>query len=45
MLKDVGFTDIQIELNDRSREIIREYVPGSGLENYVVSATIEAIRP
>ena len=45
MLADAGFTEIRIRTNERSREIIREYVPGSGLENYVVSATIEAVRP
>jgi SAM-dependent methyltransferase len=45
MLTDAGFVDVRIELNERSREIIGEYVPGSGLENYVASATIEAIRP
>ena len=45
MLTDAGFVDVRIEPNERSREIIGEYVPGSGLEKYVVSATIEAIRP
>ena len=45
MLADAGFVDISIEPNERSRDLIREYVPGSGLENYVVSATIEARRP
>ena len=44
-LSDVGFTQIRIEPNERSREGIAQYVPGSGLENYVVSATIEAVRP
>ncbi len=45
MLADAGFTDIRIRTSERSRELIREYVPGSGLEDYVVSATIEAVRP
>ncbi len=44
MLTDIGFVDIRIETNEGSREIIREYVPGTGLEDYVVSATIEARR-
>ncbi|MHC4295326.1 MAG: arsenite methyltransferase [Planctomycetota bacterium] len=45
MLADAGFVDIIVNPNERSREIIREYVPGSGIEDYVVSATIEAVRP
>jgi len=45
MLTDTGFRDIRIQPNDRSREIIREYAPGSGLEDCVVSAIIEAVRP
>ncbi len=45
MLADAGFVDIRIEPNERSREIVRKFVPGSGLEDCVVSATIEARRP
>jgi len=45
MLKRVGFTDIAIKPKDESREFIRKWVPGSRIEDYVVSATIEAIKP
>ena len=45
MLAEAGFTDIRITPNEASRELIRKYVPGTGLEDYVVSATIEAVRP
>ena len=45
MLTDAGFIDIRIDPNDRTREIIREWLPGTALENYVVSATIEAKKP
>ena len=45
MLTDAGFVDVRIERNERSREVIRGFAPKSGLENYVLSATIEAIRP
>ena len=45
MLTDAGFVDVRIEPNERSREIIRGFAPKSGIENYVVSATIEATRP
>jgi arsenite methyltransferase len=45
MLHDAGFVDIRIQPRDESREMIREWVPGSRAEEYVVSATIEAIKP
>lgn len=44
-LADAGFVDIRVEPIRRSTEVIGDYVPGSGLENYVASATIEAVRP
>ncbi len=44
-LAEAGFTDIRITPDETSRKMIREYVPGTGLEDYVVSATIEAVRP
>ncbi len=40
-----GFTRIKIEPKDESREFIRDWAPGRGVEDYVVSATIEAIKP
>ncbi len=45
MLAEAGFTDIRITPNETSRDLIREYVPDTGLEDYVVSAIIEAVRP
>lgn len=45
MLKDAGFEAIQIQPKDESREFIRNWVPDSKVEDYVVSATIEAIKP
>jgi len=45
ILADVGFTEIRITPNEKSRSFIRDWLPGSKLEDYVVSATIEAIRP
>lgn len=45
MLKDAGFEEIKIEPKDKSREFIRDWVPNSNIENYIVSATIEAIKP
>lgn len=44
-LSDAGFRDIRISPKNESREFIREWVPGSKIADYVVSATIEAIKP
>ncbi|WP_027185239.1 arsenite methyltransferase [Desulfovibrio inopinatus] len=44
-LSEAGFGDIRISPKDESREFIREWVPGSKTADYVVSATIEAIKP
>jgi hypothetical protein len=44
-LSDAGFRDILISPEDESREFIRAWVPGSKIADYVVSATIEAIKP
>jgi ubiquinone/menaquinone biosynthesis C-methylase UbiE len=44
-LKDAGFQDIKISPKEESRESIREWFPGRNLEDFVTSATIEAIKP
>jgi SAM-dependent methyltransferase len=45
VLKKVGFEDIRIEPKDESKKFIREWVPGHNIEEYVVSASIRAIKP
>ncbi len=45
MLVDVGFNKIGITVNPASAEFIREWMPGSGVEAYVASASIEAVKP
>jgi SAM-dependent methyltransferase len=45
MLKKAGFQDIRIKANKKSGDFIREWIPGKGVEEYVVSAYIEAIKP
>lgn len=45
MLAGAGFRDIQIKPKAGSREFIRNWMPDSRIEDYVVSATIEAVKP
>lgn len=45
ILKKAGFTNISIEPQENSRMFIKDWVPGSDAENYVVSAKIQAIKP
>src|ERR1700751_5324248 len=45
MLQISGFKDIKIAPKDSSRSFIREWLPGKKIEDYLVSATIEAVKP
>ena len=45
MLQAAGFIDIKIAPKDSSRSFIREWLPGKRIEDYLVSATIEAVKP
>jgi arsenite methyltransferase len=45
MLRTAGFEKIQVEPREESRMVLKEWFPGQGLENYVASATVEAIKP
>lgn len=45
ILADAGFADMRIEPKDASREFIRHWAPGRGVEDYIASATIEAVKP
>jgi SAM-dependent methyltransferase len=45
LLRLAGFEEIRVDVNEASRNFIREWMPGSGVEAYVASATIEAIKP
>jgi arsenite methyltransferase len=44
-LANAGFTDIVIETQEESRLFIKDWVPGSDAENYVISAKIKATKP
>jgi ubiquinone/menaquinone biosynthesis C-methylase UbiE len=45
ILRAAGFTQVRIAPKDESRSLIREWAPGTALEDCVVSATIEAVKP
>ncbi|MDH5648842.1 MAG: arsenite methyltransferase [Gammaproteobacteria bacterium] len=44
-LADAGFINIMITPKDESREFIKDWAPGKGVEDYVLSANIEAVKP
>jgi len=44
MLGFAGFSRIKIEPKDSSRSFIRDWLPGKRVEDYLVSATIEAVK-
>jgi SAM-dependent methyltransferase len=43
-LREVGFADVQIELDPASAEVIAGWAPGAGYERYVASARITATK-
>jgi arsenite methyltransferase len=45
VLSELGFTDVRVDVNPSSREFIRDWMPGSGSENYIASAAITAVKP
>jgi arsenite methyltransferase len=45
MLAAVGFSAIRIAPKDASREYIQHWAPGRGVEKYIASASIEAVKP
>src|ERR1041385_7019296 len=45
MLQAAGFKNIKIAPKDSSRSFIREWLPGKQIEDYLVSATIQAVKP
>jgi len=45
ILEDNGFEQISIAPKDESKDFIKDWAPGRGVEDYVLSATIEAVKP
>jgi arsenite methyltransferase len=44
-LTEAGFIDVRVTPKPESREIIATWAPGRGIEDYVVSAIVEARKP
>ncbi len=45
MLKAAGFEQVRITLRPGSRELVSQWFPDKGAEDYVASATLEAVKP
>jgi arsenite methyltransferase len=45
ILAGAGFENIRVAPKAQSREVLREWFPGKGLENFVAAAMIEAVKP
>jgi len=45
ILENSGFEKIKIAPKDESKDFIKDWAPGRGVEDYVLSATIEAVKP
>ncbi|MFI4982358.1 MAG: arsenite methyltransferase [Nevskiales bacterium] len=44
-LKDAGFVDVRVTPKPDSRDLIKTWAPGRGVENFVVSAIVEGRKP
>ncbi len=45
MLRESGFSEIRVTPKGESKSFIRDWAPGMDIADYVVSASIEAIKP
>jgi arsenite methyltransferase len=45
MLSEAGFTEVAVRPLLESRAFIKDWMPGTGVEEYITSATIEATKP
>jgi SAM-dependent methyltransferase len=43
-LQEAGFAEVAVRVDEASRAFIREWLPGSGAERFVASASIEAVK-
>jgi len=45
ILAEAGFRDIRVTVNRSSHEFIREWAPGTGVEDYIAAASVQAVKP
>ncbi len=45
MLVEVGFTNIRVQPKEGSKALIQEWGAGRHLDDFIVSASIEAVKP
>lgn len=45
ILEEAGFESVQVEVNEESRALVNEWMPGTSAGDYVASATILARKP
>ena len=45
IMANAGFSEINITPKDASKDFIKDWAPGRGVEDYVMSANIEAVKP
>lgn len=45
MLMQRGFTNVVVDPKDDSKTFIKDWVPGSNVENYITSAVIKGMKP
>ena len=45
MITAAGFENVSIQPKDESKDFIRDWAPGHNVTDYVVSATIEGVKP
>lgn len=43
-LSGAGFTSIDIKIKEESKEVVKQWMPGSGAEDYVLNANISALK-
>jgi len=44
-LKAAGFVDVCVAKKEASKNFIKDWLPGSGAEDFVVSANVTALKP
>jgi hypothetical protein len=45
MLERAGFVSVEVVLKEESKDFIKKWLPGSGCEDFVISANITARKP